>query len=1147
MITQDESGLTEAEYEAIQQATKDLAVQAALQRLGPVWSLRDSTGQEAGGNFDAAIAGDYLVRVFGLADLVIERLAGGDDAWETVANAVEDYDSMVPPSIAVDGSMVRIFYLSTANKIRYTECADIATGTFDAGNDVTGELSATLKFLAAVSTERVHYILMTDQNNRRFYVVEWNGLAWAPTVSDTLWPFPIYAFDAVSLGDTDILVSAAEIPPLLGSRAVGTEVSREIDKVQAIVLHRVHNGLYSDYFPLDVMDRVGEGQYTRNHVRISSANGSLFVTYTRLMGTETNSVTRLAISRSKDGYGWEFPELVNVSGPALVLPRSDYLYLVGTNETYRSPCCTWAGQTPVEQSLSSYILAIQSRAADIRQSTLKLANVRTATGNALDGTLIDQSGRMRIVQRLGYYSGPSPLTVQTAIEDIISIRESRGLPARYLELVSQDALGRLGRITSDYAAEWPGLQSGRDNYDDPTGTGYGAMRFTAPYEGSWKGLPDSNILELKSSLVHGVAVSTFVTDALNGSAEVGFVLNNTDKNEYAGISFRTFDKDNLFYVAYFADTNVVKVVARKGADSDDEATKFIDTVLATSDPIQTGGGVDWNADLANFHYLKVWVRGGLLQVYKSDDGVTWDVIPFGGESTVELPGLADGSLNYNVWSGKFGLVGYGWSESDEPPDWEPDPWIPPSPNPSANGVVVLCQNILARSTDCFDVEEPSWTDIRGNIMDIGPVIDWVQDEDGSYQPVYGDTVILYNVALQPGGTIAYVTANNGLWRTSNYLADDVQWVRVAADTDIFVDKDGDGKDDRWLEELEEDEEAPYSYYHGRFGAVAVLENGTVIAPIHCTQADGSDSNSPAPGEYDVPQRVFFKDSIRADAWDSYDNRGTSSEDYYVGSLRQARITSSAMNFCIEVTSSGVGWRIGVDKGHSWVYRGASSIPTTLTFMEFYDSDGAWYKSGIYATAWYYALYAETTAQDNNGQTIQGPVVKVNNWFDTPESNQDSPIFVTDVVRYFGMIYDGSVRGSENLLFQRIDEDNYGSLSLYIHFTKDPVWVKSTKLGNSYQLFPQADPNKQDVTSGLIGGRMELVGKYGYVWVASAKARAGGGSGYLSGFIIYYDPDNNSWRNITGSFFSDMPEDNNVWEGQSTSGSLPQCNAVVRVF
>lgn len=739
MITQPESGLTVQQYADVQTEYEVLARAVTLQRFGSVWASHDTSATRTKTNFDAVVAGTYLARAYvaTISDPVVERLASeaaGNEVWAAIACTVGDVDTGIDVSLASNGLVLRMFYYGTGGKIRYTECPDVSADSFGAAVDVGAV--ANLIFLAAVSTTKVYYITKATTYNRRLHVYEYTGGAWVSTSSDVYYPFPIYAFDAVALADEDLLVLAADLPPLIGSRAVGATVTTKIEIVQGLVSFRVRNGRWSDHALFDVIDNVDTSP-ARGYLRLSYYNSTLFAAYTRRGGKDDHEYTKTVVARSGDGVGWEFPEFIDtVVAPAVILPRTDYLYVAAAASTYRSPCCAWAGQTPVELDITDNVLSLESQAAEIRSTTASLANV----DDELGATLADSKARIQAVYELGYEKAATPLLVQVSLEDVIQRGEVHGRPGRWLSLTTQDYVGRLNRTRSDHAAEWPGLQGGRDSFNDPTGTGYGGLRHMAPYEGSWKA--SEGVCSLVSHNKQGIAASTLVSDALNGGAHTGFLLTYTNKGEYAGVAFHIHDKDNFFYAAYFADDDKIRLKKVVGGT---------ETTLATS------AAMTWTINGTNYYYLWVRVRYGMAYVYTSTDGITWTALAWASGSG-ELPGTPSGNTtDLCAWSGKFGLIGYCYSDEDTWPDWTPDPWLPPVlPELTDRAIFVLSQSQLGRTFD-IEADSPAWDNILGGI-----------------------TGTLYHLAV--GMSLqGYVSASSGLWYCSNIMAPIPAWSCLVTD------------------------------------------------------------------------------------------------------------------------------------------------------------------------------------------------------------------------------------------------------------------------------------------------------------------------------------------------------------------------------
>jgi hypothetical protein len=240
----------------------------------------------------------------------------------------------------------------------------------------------------------------------------------------------------------------------------------------------------------------------------------------------------------------------------------------------------------------------------------------------------------------------------------------------------------------------------------------------APYKPSWK-TPGSEELHLTSKNKEGLVVSTFVTDALNGSAEAAFQVNTTSNGEYAGIAFRVFDKDNLHFFIYDEDTDKLQLVKGVGTDTDDNDERD-DTVLVSSNSVMS-----WAVD--TWYWLKVVVRYSLVYAFYSTDGITWTAVTWaggGGTDPIELSGQTEWyDDNPCVVSGRFGLIGYGYSEDDSWPPYDPPPpWIPPVPPPpildAPDIVYVRVDDTAVWRTGNWTDDPPTWVDVTGTLTSI---------------------------------------------------------------------------------------------------------------------------------------------------------------------------------------------------------------------------------------------------------------------------------------------------------------------------------------------------------------------------------------------------------------------------------------------
>ena len=718
MITRTEqTAWTVGQWNAFLAAYGDFSVEVNVQRYGPDWSPHPGEGKSGntGTLFDAIQAAGYLVRCWADADTGemsdVSRLASeaaATQAWEDITvNIAIDVD--VPPSLAVSGTAVRLFYYD-GTSIKYIECADItAVGpTFGAAQTV-GAVSD-LVFLAATSTTKVYYGVETAKHNRRLYSTEF-AAGWTATASDIYWPFVVYSFDAVAMDDYDLVVMATMLPPLIDSRVIGSELQNVPEIVQGLVTFRVANGRFSDHEEFDVIDKVDTSP-ARTNVRLNKENGIVMMAYQRRGGTGDYTYTKPAVSRSMDGRAWEFPEfleggLSDFDTPMVILPRADYLYAAGVNVTQRSNPCAWAGQTPEEKDITQYIRTFQLPGGEISQVQLGCENPE----GVLDSTLLAECKRTQVQCNLGWVVAGVARRLQISTTDVEQWTDNTRLAHIALGISAKDRMARINRIKSDFAAEWGSMQAGRDQFVDTTGTGYGGTRFVATLEGSV--VAEDGELSIKSYNKEVIAVSTFVNDALNGSVQTGIKLNYADQGEYGGVVFRLFDKSNFCAAVWRPDTPEVALFQREGQDDNSS-----DTGLDTGNP---GFGV------GDINYLKVVTHYGMVYTYYSGTGIDWSLL-----LSTEMPGQADPAVDYPVLSGRFGLIGYGYSDEDTAPSWEPTPWpvpLPPPPGPPKT-VYLLVEDSAGVNkrqriyrTETWGNVNPIWVNVTENL--VTPPFDYI--------------------------------------------------------------------------------------------------------------------------------------------------------------------------------------------------------------------------------------------------------------------------------------------------------------------------------------------------------------------------------------------------------------------------------------
>lgn len=676
MISLSESGLSSANYAALLAAVDDPSLQVVLEQYSLSLTSHDSSGHASVlDSFDAIVCDDVIVRAYRSAanEITIQTLAtedGGDQAWSAKATLTATaISATVPVTLATDGSAnVRVFYYdATAEEIEYFANAAKGVGNAASWGATTLCLAvADVEQLAAVALTRVHYTRLTSSNNRRLWVVIDDG-GWAATGSSVYWPTPIDSFDAVAGNQVDdeaaavndVIVFSTYFPHIIGRKIENTKLVYTITQVQGIAVIRYQNGRWSDHVAIDVVDEAPSFP-SRSDVRVSNYGGYHFLTYYRVDGTETYSHTAIALSRSKDGLRWELPYLLpaSIDAISILLKRGDHAYLLNAKDTYRSISCGYTADCQNTQDITQYVVNRATRAGDIQQLQLTMANPE----QVLDVTTPFSSDvTLQVRVKDGYWVGGSELLVQTLLADVEAIGGNLRLPQDHVSLQGRDKLARLLTLRADQVNEWESQAIGGDDFESADETAYSGMRHTAVQEGHWK--TEDNELFIVPNEAPCFATNTYVSDAQNGSCQAGIQVADTESEDYAGLTFRAYDKHNNMYAAYRAEEDTIRLYSRQDNS---------DTLVTES------AAMSWTH--STWYYLKIRFRYGYVWVYSSTDGIVWTE-----RIATEVSGVPTGTswtwANFSPGlipnlSGRMGYIAHGYS--DEQDEYTPPP--PPPPN-----------------------------------------------------------------------------------------------------------------------------------------------------------------------------------------------------------------------------------------------------------------------------------------------------------------------------------------------------------------------------------------------------------------------------------------------------------------------------------
>lgn len=710
MISASDAGITQSQHDDLMMETGDPIISFVLEQYSPSISEMMDSGDGAGSSlvsFDAIVCDDVIVRAWAETDkVIVETLPSedaGDQSWATVDVAATDIDVAIPISLAVSGSSVRVYWYN-GTSIKYNDSADKGSAW---GAASTAIAVTSLQFLAAPSLDVVHYTRLTAKHNCLLSRAELDG-SWTSVDSGIYWQFTPTSFDAVdgnclddgAAASNEIIAMSTDMPPMIGVRVEGTELVYYLERVQGLAFFRYQNGRWGDHLAFDVVDNAATYP-SRSQVRLSKTGNWMLMTYRRVDGTEEYPHTSIALSRSRTGIEWELPYLITnvMDGPAILLKRGDHATLLDSNNRYRSPSVGYTGDATVIQDVSANVISMDMKMGDIQEVQVTLAN----PGGELDATTpfsVDAILQARV--KYGYAIDGTDLLVQTLMADIDAIACKKALPTDHIVITGRDVLARLITIKADETQEWQSQESGGDNFKAVGDTIYSGIRHTAGQSGSWTA--ENEELNLTASDTQGIAFCTYLADAWNGSKQAGGKTAVTTSDDYWGLVFRAYNKDNLWYVKYQAEDDKLYLVERR---------KGIDAIKA----VWTSLGWTHN----EWGFLKASFRYGRIYVYTSADGIIW---------TERIDYQCAGVPSDATWDfgdipnlmGRVGYTGHGYS-AYTPPDGGGYPPIVlpefPDPDPGDYGdaIGIVGKGGYAYSGDALTATSPTWHTYNTGLSD----------------------------------------------------------------------------------------------------------------------------------------------------------------------------------------------------------------------------------------------------------------------------------------------------------------------------------------------------------------------------------------------------------------------------------------------
>jgi len=445
----------------------------------------------------------------------------------------------------------------------------------------------------------------------------------------------------------------------------------------------------------------------------------------------------------------------NLSGPSILLVRGKHAYALDSWKTYRSPRVGYTGGVDSATDISTYALALAVPQGDIAKLTATLSNPEQVLDSS-SPLMDDVLSQARL--KLGYWVSGTERVTDVGLFDIEAIGGRLQMPMDHAQIQARDQLARLTSFRADRSIEWESQQAGGDNYEPTDNTDYSGLRHTAPQQGSFKA-KDNNLVLVGSEQV-GVAFSTYLSDAWNGSAQAGFKVTKTETDDYAGLVFRAYDKDNMMAAYYSAEDDLIYLEDRR---------------IESRQRIASSGAMSWSVD--TWYYLMVRFRYGYVAVYSSTDGITW------AEQIVkELTGkLSTGSWDWDSFedreipqmSGRTGVIGHGYSDEDD--SWSVDP-LPPItlPDPADDIPEIYDQFLVgtraggiayADTSDVVNFESFNWTACNGGLATV-------------------NSKIIRDIKFLQRRDVVYTCTADGLFYTSLPVSGSSTWQCLVSPADI---------------------------------------------------------------------------------------------------------------------------------------------------------------------------------------------------------------------------------------------------------------------------------------------------------------------------------------------------------------------------
>lgn len=669
MITLEESGLSADQYDALVSASSGATWSVTAHKYNLDFSEDgDDQGRDnSTPDFDAVSCGDFLFRT--VTDNFMEKFNAASAIWTQVTA----YTGMgTASSIDSDGAQMVIddddlfVFIAQTSGIWMQHSSDFGN-TFSSWSHVTSD--AHVNKIAVVNKDRVHYTVEdTTKNIFNMRVAKHDG-SWASSSSDINYTYPFSNFCAAELPDgSDMIVAATQVPGITTVKLVVNVPTSYIKQQGGIIAFKYSNAWWGDHYDVDVVDELTAYRF-RDRIKLTQFSDRVALTCYSSDGTQLFPYTMYRIYTTVDGKHWSkgnalpLPEDPGSSG-AKLCQLGDYVYAVERSRTYKSLMTLQLGFSPTICQLEiphRRINQLSVSEGDMMQGSLTLSN---EDGWLDDHDIISRHCRTLLVFKMGYWVDSENIKVQTSIAELDTYDMSHTLPRHMVKLTFRDFLAWMTDINSaERPYYWDSQLLGGDNFVDTSDDKYGGLRHLEPQSGSFTS--EGSNLNLTSNNEEGVGFSTFSLYLWNGITQCKFALSTVSNGEYAGVTFRSSDKDNLWAAIYDQTTDKINLVERSGGTS---TTRVSSATLS------------WASTPTTFRYIQAEFRYAHIIIRTSNDGLTWtDRIDH--LMAIRLP---DPSSDFaplttgNKERGYVGFIGKGFApaEIDSWPS-DPGPYDPP--------------------------------------------------------------------------------------------------------------------------------------------------------------------------------------------------------------------------------------------------------------------------------------------------------------------------------------------------------------------------------------------------------------------------------------------------------------------------------------